>query len=70
MLHCWPVKYKALKMDPVQSHFVSQYDGGQPGQRDLWPLNDQSSDNEQSLVWFDDIWWFWYCICTRDSVGS
>lgn len=42
MFHCQTVKYKALKVDPVQSHFVSQYDGGQLGQRDLWHLSDQS----------------------------
>lgn len=42
MFHCRTVKYKALKVDPVQSHFVSQYDGGQLGQRDLWHLSDQS----------------------------
>lgn len=42
MFHCRTVKYKALKVDPVQSHFVSQYDGGQLGQGDLWHLSDQS----------------------------
>lgn len=34
-------------VNPIQSHFVNQYDGGQLGQRHLWYLCDQSCDSEQ-----------------------
>lgn len=48
MFHCQTVKRRALEVNPIQSHFVNQYDGGQLGQRDLWYLADQSFDNDQS----------------------
>lgn len=31
MFHCWTVKYKALEVNPIKSHFINQYDGEQLG---------------------------------------